>query len=162
MLNQIIYINASVEGISNASFFQIYGPSVDNSGRVFFTAKFNMNYGLFMYDAGKITLLAQGGQVLPGVGQLTEMSYLDASDSGVVTFVSSLDNGALGIFKLNACFQTIFPQVADGAYEDQWSWRTTLLLSNPDSSYPASLSIDFILVAGAEILVSSTVWDNSE
>jgi hypothetical protein len=158
VLEQIVSANTEIPGISNASFYQMKGVAIDNSGKVFFDEQFyinnNLTHGLFMYDGGNITLLTQDGQILQAVGTLTEISYTHANDSGTVTFKASLENGTLGIFKLNAYFQMFFPQVADGAYEDQWSWRTTLLLSNPDSSYPASLSIDFIQDDGTPMNVS--------
>jgi hypothetical protein len=144
ILEKIVSDGDAVPGVTNASLFYTYGPSVDNSGRVFFGAQFYVNnklsHGLFMYNNGNISLLAQDGQVLQGVGSLTAIGYSAANDSGVVTF----NNGTAGIFQLNAFYQIFFPQVADGAFENQWSWRTTLMLSNPDKTSPASLSVAFI------------------
>jgi hypothetical protein len=161
--------NGNVEDIVStgvyAGIFQIYTLSVDNSGGVFFDAEFyknnNLTHGLFLYDSGNITLLAQDGRVLPGIGTITAISSLHANDSGIVTFKANLDNGASGIFQLQAFTQLFFPQVADGSFGNQWSWRTTLMFSNPDKSSPASFTITFIQDDGTPMNVGIQGVTNS-
>lgn len=112
ILEQIVSFGDPIPGVSNGGLFHIYGPLVDNSGRVFFASQFynnnNLVYGLFMYDNGNISLLVQDSQVLQGVGTFTAISYPDVNDSGIVTFESSLDNGSSGVFQLNAFFKLFF------------------------------------------------------
>lgn len=152
-LERIVSANDPVPGTSNAAFVHIFAPLIDNSGRIIFISLFNINgsngsqssYGLFDYDNGNLSVLVQEGQTLAGVGKSTETGYYpDVNDLGIVTFRSSLDTGSSGIFLLNLfASQLFFPEVADGGYAGQWSWRTTLMLSNRDSSGAASISVSF-------------------
>jgi hypothetical protein len=148
-LEKIAAFGDPVHSIADATFRSFLSPLIDNSGRVFFVSQYSSPTGIgnaiFMSDSGVLSILIQEGQSLQGVGKFTFIGEPSINNSGVLTFVSNLDTqGSAGIFQLNVPpHQVFFPEVADGCYAGQWCWRTALMLSNPDSSGPASISVSF-------------------
>ena len=79
-------------------------PLIDNSSRIFFVSRFyspNATNAIFLFDNGNLSILAQEGQDLQGVGTLTFLGEPSINNSGILTFVSNLDNSEAGIFQLN-------------------------------------------------------------
>ena len=164
ILQKIAANGDPVPGIAGATFFGNFNePATDNTGRIFFVSQISStgSNGIFSYINGNLTLLVQEGQVLAGVGTLAFIGEPDAN-SGLLTFVSNLGNGTSGIFQLSYLTQIFLPDVADGASGNAGAWRTAIILSNLNSSAPASASVYFTQEDGTPMTVGIQAVTNSQ
>jgi hypothetical protein len=164
-LEKIVSTNDPFPGDPSVTLYGNFNsPSIDNSGRVVFAASISSGGGgIFSSNNGNLTMLVQDGQVLVR-WKSTFVGAPDANDSGAVTFISNLEGtGAFaGIFQIDPTNELYFPRVADGTHEDQWSWRTTLILSNRNNSGPAAVSINFVQEDGTPMMLGIQNLTNSQ
>jgi hypothetical protein len=159
-LEKVAAIGDTVPGLGTATLFSNFSsPLSQNSGKVFFIARYSTGStttnAIFSNDGVNLSLLVQEGQSLEGVGTFTFIGKPAVNDSGTLIFVSNLGSGSSGIFRLDTSMNELyFPRVADGSFGNQWAWRTTLILSNQDSSGAANIVVNFLNEDGSPMTLA--------
>jgi hypothetical protein len=160
LLEKVAAIGDTVPGLETATLSSNFNsPLTDSSGKVFFIARYrtgsSSTNAIFSNDGVDLNLLVQEGQTLEGVGTFTFIGQPAVNGSGELIFVSNMDSGAAGIFSLDTSVNELyFPRVADGSFGNQWAWRTTLILSNQDSSGAANIVVNFLNEDGSPMTLA--------
>jgi hypothetical protein len=160
LLEKVAAIGDTVPGLGAATLSSNFSsPLTDNSGKVFFIARYrtgsSSTNAIFSNDGVNLSLLVQEGQTLEGVGTFTFIGQPAVNGSGELIFVSNMDSGAAGIFRLDTSVNELyFPRVADGNFGNQWAWHTTLILSNQDSSGAANIVVNFLNEDGSPMTLA--------
>ena len=111
-----------------SSYLQIYGGSIDDSGRIVFQAYFDpaaTDRGIYQHDGSDVTAIVRTGDPAPGGGTFGIQWSPRSNSRGDVFFKANLDDGRKGLFVavsgeiyLVAIVGDVAPGTGGGTFDD--------------------------------------------